>query len=445
MRDKEELFEAEYSTSRRRTRKSGEGASRDSKPGVSTDPDLKPVEVMPHQARAQIKRNLASQNVGYEGVPAKKAIRKSIERHKRKKRVVESIYNAYCDLGSLISEMGPDAREYKKARREIQTNPRPDSVDREVASRLRIQGSDERNQQRYKAATRSKNKGPVSSYQNPTRSDRKVIRNLQNIWRGPSNQSSQEMLRTLKKRGHIKEGSAHDAYLNLNYLINEMGPEAREYKKARREAQKGVMPKGSETNPIDREMAARLSIKGSDKRNQERYKAGIDNLNKIKRGFNYTNPNRAERKHDRHQADVWRGPSNKSSQEMLQSLKKRGVLNVESVYNTYCALGSLISEMGPEAREYRRYQRMAQRQAGTNQIPQAEKNFKRAEKVYDRIPRKWSREMARSKQALERLPKDAKKLKPAGSPSGRRERRFDRDVAHLADDPKNVKPDFKNN
>ncbi len=205
MRDKEELFEAEYSTSRRRTRKSGEGASRDSKPGVSTDPDLKPVEVMPHQARAQIKRNLASQNVGYEGVPAKKAIRKSIERHRRKKRVVESIYNAYCDLGSLINEMGP------------------------------------------------------------------------------------------------------------------------------------------------------------------------------------------------------------------------------------------------EAREYRRYQRMAQRQAGTNQTSQADQNFKRAEKVYDRIPRKWSREMARSKQALKRLPKDAPQLKPAGSPSGRRERRFDRDVAHLADDPKNVKLDFKNN
>ena len=103
--NKKELFEAAYSTSTRRTRKSGEGPSRDSKPGVSTDPDLKPTEVYPHQAKAQIQRNLASQNVGFAGVPASKAIRKSIERNRRKRLRVESVYDSYCRLGVIISEI----------------------------------------------------------------------------------------------------------------------------------------------------------------------------------------------------------------------------------------------------------------------------------------------------------------------------------------------------
>lgn len=106
MRDnKEELFEAEYSTSTRRARKSGEGPSRDGSEGVSTRAQLKPTEVFPHQAKEQMKRNIKSQDVGYEGVPAYKAIRKSIERDRRKRLKVESVYESYCRLGVLLSSV----------------------------------------------------------------------------------------------------------------------------------------------------------------------------------------------------------------------------------------------------------------------------------------------------------------------------------------------------
>ena len=80
------LREAYYSNKERRTRKSGEGPSRDGSEGVSTRAQLKPTEVFPHQAKEQMRRNIGSQNVGYEGVPAFKAIRKSIERKLRKTR-----------------------------------------------------------------------------------------------------------------------------------------------------------------------------------------------------------------------------------------------------------------------------------------------------------------------------------------------------------------------
>ena len=81
---KNKLREAYYSTRERRTRKSGEGPSRDGSEGVPTRAQLKPTEVFPHQAREQMRRNLRSQDVGHEGVPAYKAIRKSIERKLRK-------------------------------------------------------------------------------------------------------------------------------------------------------------------------------------------------------------------------------------------------------------------------------------------------------------------------------------------------------------------------
>lgn len=106
MRDnKKELFEAEYSTSTRRSRKSGEGPYRDGSEGIPTRADLKPTEVFPHQAREQMKRNIRSQDVGHAGVPAYKAIRKSIERNRRKRLRVESVYDSYCRLGVIISEI----------------------------------------------------------------------------------------------------------------------------------------------------------------------------------------------------------------------------------------------------------------------------------------------------------------------------------------------------
>jgi len=80
------LREAYYSNKQRRTRKSGEGPSRDGSEGVPTRAQLKPTEVFPHQAREQMRRNIKSQDVGHEGVPAYKAIRKSIERKLRRTR-----------------------------------------------------------------------------------------------------------------------------------------------------------------------------------------------------------------------------------------------------------------------------------------------------------------------------------------------------------------------
>jgi len=47
---KNKLREAYYSTKERRTRKSGEGPSRDGSEGVPTRAQLKPTEVFPHQA-----------------------------------------------------------------------------------------------------------------------------------------------------------------------------------------------------------------------------------------------------------------------------------------------------------------------------------------------------------------------------------------------------------
>jgi len=80
------LREAYYSNKQRRTRKSGEGPSRDGSEGVPTRAQLKPTEVFPHQAREQMRRNIKSQDVGHEGVLAYKAIRKSIERKLRRTR-----------------------------------------------------------------------------------------------------------------------------------------------------------------------------------------------------------------------------------------------------------------------------------------------------------------------------------------------------------------------